>query len=253
MSPERRREQILSYLSAHDRSSVVDLSQLLGVSEVTVRKDLDVLEGQGVLTRVHGGAVVSGRGRMELYFAAREQESLDEKRRIAQAAAARIHSGQRIFLDGSTTALQVAHLIKDREDLIVVTNGLYTALELNFCAGITTIVVGGTMRRRSSSLVGSLNVNSLQRLRVDIGFFGARAVTAEDGLMEADLDEAQLKQQMVSSSRVVVGIADSSKFGARSFSAFALPHEIDQIISDTGASPEIVEALRASEIEVTLA
>jgi DeoR/GlpR family transcriptional regulator of sugar metabolism len=252
MSPERRREQIMSYLSTRERSSVVDLSQLLGVSEVTVRKDLDVLEGQGLLTRVHGGAVVSGRGRMELYFAAREQESLDEKRRIAHEAAARIHSGQRIFLDGSTTALQVAHLIKDREDLIVVTNGLYTALELNLCAGITTIVVGGTMRRRSSSLVGSLNVNSLRRLRMDIGFFGARAVTAEDGLMEADLDEAQLKQQMVSSSRVVVGIVDASKFGARSFSAFALPHEIDQIISDTGAPPEIVAALQASEIEVTL-
>ncbi|NNJ11469.1 DeoR/GlpR transcriptional regulator [Chloroflexales bacterium ZM16-3] len=252
MSPERRREQILSYLSTRDRSSVVELSQHLSVSEVTVRKDLDALEGQGMLTRVHGGAMVSGRGRMELYFAAREQVSLEEKRRIAQEAAALIQSGQRIFLDGSTTALQVARLIKDREDLIVVTNGLYTALELNFSAGITTIVVGGTMRHRSSSLVGSMNVNSLRRLRVDVGFFGARAVTAEDGLMEADLDEAQLKQQMASSSQVVVGIVDSSKFGTRSFSAFALPHEIDQIISDTAAPPMIVEALRASEIKVRL-
>ena len=119
-----------------------------------------------------------GRGRLELYFAAREQEHLEEKRRIAQAAAALIQSGQSIFLDASTTALQVARLIKDREDLVVVTNGLYTAIELNFCAGITTIVVGGTMRRRSSSLVGSLNYNSLQRLRVDLGLFGARGVTA---------------------------------------------------------------------------
>jgi DeoR/GlpR family transcriptional regulator of sugar metabolism len=251
-SPERRREQILIYLSQHDRSSVVELSQHLGVSEVTVRKDLDVLEGQGMLTRVHGGATVSGRGRMERYFAAREQEALEEKRRIAQAAAALIQSGQRIFLDGSTTALQVARLIKDREGLIVVTNGLYTALELNFSAGITTIVVGGTMRHRSSSLVGSLNINSLRRLRVDQGFFGARALTAEDGLMEADLDEAQLKQQMVSAAQVVVGIVDSSKFGARSFSAFALPHEIDRIISDPAAPPAVVDALRAQQIAVDL-
>ena len=124
LSPERRRDQILAYLSARDRTSVGDLSQVLGVSEVTVRKDLDVLEAQGVLTRVHGGAVVSGRGRLELYFAAREQEHLEEKRRIAQAAAALVQSGQRIFLDASTTALQVARLIKDREDLVVVTNGL---------------------------------------------------------------------------------------------------------------------------------
>ena len=104
IAPERRRDQILAYLSTRDRTSVGELSHVLGVSEVTVRKDLDQLEGQGLLTRVHGGAVVSGRGRLELYFAAREQEHLDEKRRIAQAAAALIHSGQRIFLDASTTA-----------------------------------------------------------------------------------------------------------------------------------------------------
>src|SRR5215213_7110006 len=196
--PERRRDQILTYMSTRDRSSVGELSLVLGVSEVTVRKDLDQLEAQGLLTRVHGGAVVSGRGRLERFFAAREQEHLEEKRRIAQTAAALIRSGQRIFLDASTTALQVTRLIKDREDLTVVTNGLYTALELNFCAGITTIVVGGIMRRRSSSLAGGLNDDVLQRLRVDIGFFGARAVTAQDGLMESDLDEAQVKQHMVS-------------------------------------------------------
>jgi DeoR/GlpR family transcriptional regulator of sugar metabolism len=252
ISPEQRREQILTYLSVHDRTPVSELSQVLGVSEVTVRKDLDVLESQGVLTRVHGGAVVSGRGRLELYFATREQDHLEEKRRIAQGAAALIRSGQRIFLDASTTALQVARLIKDREDLVVVTNGLYTALELNFCEGVTTVVVGGTMRRRSSSLVGSLNVNSLQRLRVDIGLFGARGVTARDGLMESDLDEAQLKQQMVSASGLVVGIVDSSKFGTMSFSAFALPHEIDRIITDEGASASIVKELRTHSIHVDL-
>ncbi len=96
-SPDRRRDQILSYLSVRDRTSVGELSQVLGVSEVTVRKDLDVLESQGVLTRIHGGAVVSGRGRLELFFATREQEHLEEKRRIAQAAAALVQSGQQIF------------------------------------------------------------------------------------------------------------------------------------------------------------
>ena len=252
IAPERRREQILAYLSRHDRTSVGDLSSMLGVSEVTVRKDLDQLEAQGLLTRVHGGAVVSGRGRLELYFAAREQQRLDQKRRIAQAAAALIHSGQRIFLDASTTALQVARLIKDREDLVVVTNGLYTALELNFSEGITTIVVGGTMRRRSSSLVGSLNHNTLQRLRVDSGFFGARGVTARDGLMESEIDEAQLKEQLVGAAGLVVGIVDSSKFGAISFSAFALPHEIDRIITDEAAPASIVQDLQAQNIMVDL-
>lgn len=252
LSAEQRRERILAYLRARDRASVGELSQVLGVSEVTVRKDLDLLESQGMLTRVHGGAVVSGRGQLELHFAAREQEYLEEKRRIAEAAATLVESGQRIFLDASTTALQVARLIKDRDDLVVVTNGLYIALELTFCDGITTIVVGGTMRRRSNSLVGSFNTNALQRLRLDMGFFGARAVTAQDGLMESDLEEAYLKQQMVSASSVVVGIVDGSKFGTISFNAFALPSEIDRIVTDGGAPPPIVADLRAQGVTVTL-
>ena len=252
MPPERRRDQILAYLSARDRSSVGELSQALGVSEVTVRKDLDLLESQGMLTRVHGGALVSGRGRLELFFATREQDHLEETRRIARAGAALIQSGQRIFLDASTTALQVARLIKDREDLMVVTNGLYTAIELNFSEGITTIVVGGTMRRRSSSLVGSLNQNSLQRLRVDIGLFGARGITARDGMMETDIDEAQLKQQFVSASSRVVGLVDASKFGVIAFSAFALPHEISQVITDQAAPAPMVGELRERGIVVDL-
>jgi DeoR/GlpR family transcriptional regulator of sugar metabolism len=252
MSAERRREQILSYLSARDRATVGELSHVLSVSEVTVRKDLDLLEAQGLLLRVHGGAMASGRGRLELHFATREQDHLEEKRRIAQAAIQLVRPGQRIFLDGSTTALQMARLLKDRADLTVVTNGLYTALELNFSAGITTMVVGGTLRHRSSSLVGSLSADLLQRLRVDMGFFGARAITGRDGLMEADLEEAELKQHMVQASSVVVAIADASKLGDTAFKIFALPHEIDRLITDTAAPPAIVEALRAHEITVDL-
>ncbi|HEU4328174.1 MAG TPA: DeoR/GlpR family DNA-binding transcription regulator [Roseiflexaceae bacterium] len=252
MSPERRRDQILSYLSARDRATVGELSQVLGVSEVTVRKDLDALESQGLLLRVHGGAMASGRGRLEQHFATREQERREEKRRIAQAAAALVRSGQHIFLDGSTTALHVARLLKDREELTVVTNGLYTALELNFSPGITTIVVGGTMRHRSSSLVGGLSADLLQRLRVELGFFGARALTARDGLMEANLEEAQLKQRMVQAAAVVVGVVDASKFGSSAFSVFALPREIDRVITDDTAPAALVEELRAQEIMVDL-
>jgi DeoR/GlpR family transcriptional regulator of sugar metabolism len=252
ISPERRREQLLAYLSTQDRAGVGELSQVLGVSEVTVRKDLDALEGQGLLLRMHGGAMVSGRGRLERHFATREQERLEEKQRIARAAAALVRSGQRIFLDASTTALQVARLLKDREELIVVTNGLYTALELTFSVGITTIVVGGTMRHRSSSLVGGLSADLVQRLRVDLGFFGARAVTGRDGLMEADLDETQLKQRLVQASTVVVGIVDSSKLGSTAFSVFALPHEIDRIITDKAAPPAVVDELRGQGVIVDL-
>ncbi|GAB4127848.1 MAG: DeoR/GlpR family DNA-binding transcription regulator [Roseiflexaceae bacterium] len=249
-TPEDRREIILSHLSSRDRVSVGELAHLLGVSEVTVRKDLDQLEAQGLLTRVHGGAIVSGRGRLELHFATREQQQIEEKRRIAQAAAALIEPHQRIFLDASSTALQIARLIKDRDDLLVITNGLYTALELTFSQGITTIVVGGRMRRRSSSLVGV--TSELERLRVDLGFFGAAGVTGRDGLTETDLDEAQLKQWMVRVSGMVIGVVDSQKFGIAQLNAFALPRELDRVITDTAAPPAIINELRSQDVIVDL-
>lgn len=250
---EERRASILAHLSAHGRGGVHDLKHLLGVTEVTIRKDLNYLEAQGLITRVHGGALISGRGRLERSFAARERENLEHKRRIAQAAASQIQSGQRVFLDASTTALQIARLIQDREDLLVVTNGLYTALELSYSEGITTLVIGGTVRRRSNSLVGNLNDDLTQRLRVDIGFFGARGITVGDGLMEGDLDEAQLKQRMVRASTKVIGIADASKFGAKFFSVFALPSEIHHIITDIRTTAATASALQAQGIQVTLA
>jgi DeoR/GlpR family transcriptional regulator of sugar metabolism len=247
---EQRREQIMAQLSRRGRLAVGEISRACGVSEVTVRKDLGALEAQGLLIRVHGGAVLTGRGQIEQSFATREHEQLEAKRRIARAAAALIRSRQRIFLDASTTAFQIARLIKDHQELTVVTNGLYAALELAACPGITVIVVGGVVRRRSSSLIGGLGADMLRRLRVDIGFFGARGVTAADGLSETDIGEAQLKQQMVRAAQVVVGVVDSSKLGQVHLNAFALPHEIDRVITDAAAPAEVVVALRAQEIVV---
>lgn len=248
-SAEDRREAIMRLLRDSDRTSVVDLSQKLNVSEVTVRKDLDYLEAQGVLTRVHGGAVFSGLGRFELHFAERQQIKLAEKRRIAQAASNLIHDEMSVFLDASTTAFQIARLIKDRKQLTVVTNGLYNALELTFCPEITVLVAGGIMRSRSSSLVGGLT-QDIARLRVDVGFFGARGVSVRDGLTETDLSESNLKRLMVEAARSVVGVVDSSKFGQVHLSAFAFPHEIDRLITDSSMPASSIEEMRAVGITV---
>ncbi len=251
-TPEERRGQILGYILAHNRSSVADLSQHVATSEVTVRKDLDALEAQGLVLRVHGGAVASGRGRLEQTFGSREQEQIDEKRRIAAAATQLIRAGQTVFLDASTTCLQIARLIKGRSGLTVVTNGLYTALELSFSEQIRTLVVGGMVRAQSSSLVGSLSLDLIERLQLDIGFFGARGISARAGLTETDTEEAQLKMRMVRASLLVVGVADSSKFGRVSLTSFALPGEIDRLFTTDAAPAPILAELRERGVEVTL-
>lgn len=253
MPLDPRHDQILSFLSGRTRGTVAELAAHLSVTEVTVRKDLEVLQTQGLLTRIHGGAVLSGRGQLERRLIAREQEHQDAKRRIAQTAANLIQSGQRIFLDASTTALHLARLIKDRTDLVVVTNGLFIALELSYCDGISTLVLGGTLRPRSNSLVGGLADDLTRRLRLDLGFFGARGVTPRDGLMEGDLEEAQLKHDLVKASTTVVGLVDSSKFGARFLHAFALPHEIQRLITDAHAPEAAVADLRGQGIQVDVA
>src|SRR5690606_16306087 len=156
LSSDARRELIIEELRRLDEVTVTGLSARFGVSDVTIRKDLQHLEDQGYLTRVRGGAVLSGRGQLELRFAARQQLGLEEKRRLAGRAAKMVRPGATVFLDGSTTVFQMTRLLRHIQGLTVITNGLYAALEMSFAPEITTIVVGGILRKQSSSLVDLL-------------------------------------------------------------------------------------------------
>lgn len=250
LSSEERRERIIQVLREQDEVSVSELSQRLGVSEVTTRKDLQQLEEQGYLTRVRGGAVVSGRGQLELRFAARQQLNLEEKRRVAARAVELIQPGSTIFLDGSTTAFQMTRLLRDMHNLTVITTGLYAALELSFAPDVTTIVVGGILRRRTSSLVDTLSPNLLRRLHVDIAFLSCRAFSAEQGMMESDLREAQMKRAMAETALRKVALVDHAKFASVYVATSLLPEEIDLLIVDNGLGEDHRRALDAAQITV---
>lgn len=248
LTSEERRERIIQVLREQDEVSVTELSQRLGVSEVTTRKDLQQLEEQGYLTRVRGGAVVSGRGQLELRFAARQQVNLEEKRRIAARAVELIHPGATIFLDGSTTAFQMTRLLRDMRTLTVITTGLYAALELSFAPDVTTIVVGGILRRRTSSLVDTLSPKLLRRLHVDIAFVSCRGFSADQGMMESDLREAQMKRAMAETAARKVALIDHAKFGDVFVATSLLPEEIDLLIVDKGLAEPQRAALAAAQI-----
>ncbi len=252
LSSDERRERIIGVLREQDEVSVVELSQHLGVSEVTTRKDLQQLEEQGYLTRIRGGAVVSGRGQLELRFAARQQLNLDEKRRIAARAVELIQPGSTIFLDGSTTAFQLTRLIRDMQGLTVITTGLYAALELSFAPDVTTVVVGGILRRRTSSLVDTLSPKLLRRLHVDVAFLSSRGFVPEHGMMESDLREAQTKRAMAETATRKIALLDHAKFGRVYVATSLLPEEIDLLIADTGLGGEQREALVRAEIKYEL-
>jgi DeoR/GlpR family transcriptional regulator of sugar metabolism len=249
---EERRERIIEALRQNDAVTVADLSEWLNVSDVTIRKDLQHLEDQGYLTRVRGGAVFSGRGQLELRFAARQQICLEEKRRIALRAVEYVRPGATIYLDASSTVYQMARLLRNLSDLTVVTTGLYAALELSFAPDVTTIVVGGILRRQSSSVVDLLSPEVLRRLHVDIAFLSCRGFTVEHGMMESDLREAQLKRGMALTAQQVVALADHTKMGDVFIASSLLPEEIDVLLTDSGLSPEHQTAIEEAGLRLEI-
>ena len=247
-----RRQRIIEELHQQDEVSVTGLSERMRVSDVTIRKDLQQLEYQGYLTRVRGGAVFSGRGQLELRFAARQQICLDEKRRIAMRAVEYVRPGSTIFLDGSSTVFQMTRLLRDMRGLTVVTNELYAALELSFAVDVTTIVVGDILRKQLSSLVDLLTPEMLRRLHVDAAFLSCRGFTVEYGLMESDLSEAQIKRAMGRAAGRVIGLADHSKVGEMYIASSMLLEEVDHLISDTRLPAQQQAAIENTEVALEL-
>lgn len=252
--PEERLDQIASLVVEKQRVSVAELSSLFDVSKVTIRNDLSELERRGLLMRTHGGALAINQNhkKVELSFDVREQLQREEKSRIGQMAAGLVQDGDAIALDASTTALEVAKRVKDRRELTVITNGLYIALELLGVPGVTVVMPGGFLRWDAVSLVGELGEEILARFNVQKGFFGAKGITIEEGLTDVNNYEVQLKRAMVKAAKEVIAIVDHTKWGRVAFASFASVDQVDKIITDDKAPPELVKAFRARGVEVLL-
>lgn len=250
---QERLDQILAVLGAQGRVSVAELGEQFGVSAVTIRNDLATLEQEGRLLRTHGGAVLKPVLSTEpLAFALRKDLHQDEKERIGRAAAALVRDGESIALDASTTAWHIAHHLKDRQELTVVTNGLFVALEFLNSPGVTVVMPGGSLRTASASLVGDQGAGILDRYHMQKGFFGAGGFTLEEGLTDTNQYEVELKQRMVERSKEVIAVVDSSKWGQVTFAALASVDQLDRVITDGGAPPDMVAALQDRAIEVAL-
>ena len=248
-----RLDQIEQVLQAQGRVSVSELCERFGVSAVTIRNDLTTLEQQGRLLRTHGGAMVRSDTSAEpLAFALRKDLHQAEKEQIGRAAAALVRDGESIALDASTTAWQIARQLKDRQELTVVTNGLFVALEFLNSPGVTVVMPGGSLRAASASLVGDQGACILERYHVQKGFFSGGGFTLEEGLTDTNQYEVELKQRMVERSKEVIAVVDSSKWGQVTFAALASADQLDLVIADEGAPTDMVAALRARHVEVLL-
>lgn len=238
-----RYERIVELVNDRGSIRVSELSELCGVTEETIRRDLDRLEAAGRLRRSHGGAVSVKDGQPEVPYAQREISQAEEKRRIAEEAVKRIQPGDRIILDASSTAWYMARIMPDIQ-LTVLTNAIRVATELAGKERIDVISTGGHLTPRSLSFVGPLAERSLLDYHVNKVFLSSKAVHLDRGLSESNEMQARMKQTMLQIADEAVLLTDSSKFGLQAFARVADIGEMSAVITDARAPEEALAALR---------
>jgi DeoR family transcriptional regulator of aga operon len=260
----RRRALAVDLLAERGFVRVAELSDAFGVTPVTARADLDALERDGVVRRVHGGAVPVGAGtsaeprpQREPSFEEALAASVVPKQQIGELAASMVRSGQSLILDVGTTTLQVAKALRarsDLEDLTIFTNGLSIALELEpEIPRFTVVVTGGTLRPRQHSLVHPLAGSLLDEVHVDLAFIGCNGVDPERGVTNANLPEAAVKALMLQAAARAVVVADASKLGEVHLGRIGSIDEFDALVTDAAAPPVLLGELELAGHDVLVA
>lgn len=250
-----RRQQMLALIKGREYVRVVDLSTHFGVSEVTVRNDLDTLAELGYIRRVHGGAMPDGGPNLERPFEETQSAHSREKEAIGRAAANLVMPGQTIILDVGTTTTAVARALIAREnlhDVVVLTSSLNIALELEKAIPrFTVVVTGGTLRPMQHSLVDPLGGLLLDRITAHIAFLGCNGIHHERGITNSNLPETEVKRRMLRAARRVI-VADSAKVGRVEVAYLCDVEDVNLLITDEGGDPGELGALRERNLEILL-
>ncbi|WP_406002291.1 DeoR/GlpR family DNA-binding transcription regulator [Streptomyces sp. NBC_00829] len=251
---EQRRALILDEVRRRGGVRVNELTRQLNVSDMTVRRDLDALARQGVIEKVHGGAVpVVEASTHEPGFEAKSALELSAKEDIARAAARMAVPGSAIALSGGTTTYALAHHLIDVPDLTVVTNSVRVADVFHAAqragsaggqrTGTATVVLTGGVRTPSDSLVGPVADQAIRSLHFDVLFIGVHGISVTAGLSTPNLAEAETNRRFVQAARRVVVVADHTKWGTVGLSSFAQLTEVDTLVTDSGLSHETREEM----------
>ena len=242
--PAERQQQIMAHLNRNGRASVAELSQMFGVSEVTIRADLQALAAGDLILRTHGGAVLAQHA-PELSLTLRRQQQVNAKEHIGAAAAGFVADGDAVFLDASSTALALAHVLRQRRDLTILTHSLVVAESMLDAPGVTVVMTGGTLQRETVSLMGTDGLAILHKYNLKTGFFGAHGLSFPEGLTDVSAGEAEVKRQVVTLCRQVVALIDATKWGRVGPASFARPEDLHIIVTDALAPVELVEQARS--------
>ena len=253
-SAKERRALILRLLEQQAEVRVTDLSKETGISEVTIRKDLTVLQRRHLLLRTRGGAMRKPveNTNEDASIAKKQMFNFREKERIGEEAANMIKEGDFIMLDSGSTALEVAKHLGRFQHLRIITNAMNIATELMNYNRFDVVLLGGNVRAKSLSTVGPLALTVLRNFSRYKLFLGVDSFSIENGISTHNLEEALLNQIMIQQAEKVIAVFDSSKFNKRSFVHIANVSELDCIITDSAIPPGMTSKLRAAGVEVRI-
>lgn len=252
MFVEQRHQLIIKKLNSHKSIRASELIEEFGVSFETIRRDLEYLEGEGYLRRVHGGAILKEPDyRREIPLPIRDSIYLEEKMQLSQIATRYVTEGMSIALDVSTTNTHIAKALKTKFNrLTIITNSLPIMNELIDMPGYTLIMIGGIIRQEEQSIIGDLAEEFASRFHADIFFMSMSGVTLEDGITDTAIGEVQVKKIMHANAKCTIALTDSSKIDQVSLIKVCSCTEVERFVTDSNVDRQIVEKYKQNGIEI---
>jgi DeoR/GlpR family transcriptional regulator of sugar metabolism len=251
MQAEERQARIEDYLQKVEFASLEELSEQLGVSQSTVRRDLTALEGEGNVRRTHGGARLVNPRSDEFVFNARDTHQLDEKEAIGRATVELIGSGQSVIIDAGTTPYHVARYLESKKPQII-TNSLPVANLYAASNQVEIVLSGGVLYPRLGVLVGPLAVESFSKMHADVAVMGAGGITL-DGVTNSHALLIEIQLAMMRAAQRVIFCLDHTKFGRRSMGYVCDLEKVKTVVTDAKAPADLVQQLRARQVDVVIA
>lgn len=251
MLAEERREYILNLVKKTGSVKAIDVAKTLGVSETTIRRDLNKLAKKKLVRRTYGGAINIIPVGQEMKFDVQKEKFIEEKKKIALIASRLIEEGDVILIEAGTTGFQTALNITNKKELTIITNSCDIAAVLGKTNPDCKIILsGGILKTDTHSLIGPIADFAFKNLNVDKAFIGITGIDLEKGITATDPIEAQTKKYIIESAKKVIALCDHSKIGHISMNFVAPLEKIDILITDSEADKNFVEKLREIGIEV---
>lgn len=253
MNSAARKQYILKKLQTEGSIGITDFAEELNVSAMTIRRDLNTLAENGLVTLHHGGATLNSGSLFECNMSLKEESYAAEKLRIAQKCMEHINSGDSVFLDAGTTVGRIASLLSNKRNIIVLTHSLLVANRVANYKDLRVIMCPGELRTDSLAFMGPLTDEFVTHFKIDTLFLGVEGIDLENGVSVPDVVDGVTKKNLIQNAKRVICAADSSKFNSAYFYRIAPLSEIDLIVTDDGLAPEIKEQYLRKNINIITA